>query len=197
MLLIAVAGAVYGAAIGDWRAHEMALYCAIKLPLLFYCTALVNGLINGLIARRLGFELSLPESLRAVMLSFAMAALVLAAFSPVIVFFDRTLPGPTSPAARTSHDTLGLTHVVAIAFAGIVAVLRQQQWMRERFPGALNTKRVVWLWLAINLIVGAQLSWNLRPWFGTPRLNPEFLREKPFDGTFYESVLQMARPRRT
>ncbi len=195
MLLIALAGGFYGASIGAWRAGEMALYCALKLPLLLYGTALVNGLINGLLAKRLGLGLSLGESLRSVMLSFAMAAVVLAAFAPVILFFDRTLPCPTSHEAWTGHNTLGIAHVAAISFAGIVAVLRQHQWMRERFPSAAHTAFVVWVWLAINLVVGAQLSWNLRPWFGSPGMKIEFLREKPFDGTFYESVFQMTKYR--
>ncbi len=61
ILLIAAAGAFYGASIGAWNAGELALYCAIKLPLLLYGTALVNGVINGLFARRLGLELSLGD----------------------------------------------------------------------------------------------------------------------------------------
>ena len=43
-------------------------------------------------------------------------------------------------------------------------------------------------WLLVNLIVGAQISWNLRPWFGTPGMSGEFLRPEPFDGNFYESL---------
>ncbi|HTF88087.1 MAG TPA: hypothetical protein VK843_06725 [Planctomycetota bacterium] len=191
--LILVCGACYGASIGAWRAGELALYCALKLPLLFLATAAVNALLNGLWARRLGLELSLAESFRAVLLSFALAALVLAAFAPVILFFDRTLPCPTSRDAWSSHDLLGRVHVCAIALAGSVAVLRQRQWLAEHCPKAVHTQRVTWLWLAINLIVGAQISWNLRPWFGTPRMKVEFLREDPFDGTFYESVFQMTR----
>jgi len=50
---------------------------------------------------------------------------------------------------------------------------------------------VVTFWLALNLVLGAQISWNLRPWFGTHYLPVAFLREHPFDGTFYESVFRM------
>ena len=53
----------------------------------------------------------------------------------------------------------------------------------------------MFVWLAINLVVGAQISWNLRPWFGSPGLEVEFLRAHPFEGTFYESVFQMLRER--
>ncbi|MEO6709217.1 MAG: hypothetical protein ABIP42_06520 [Planctomycetota bacterium] len=195
LVLILVCGACYGASIGAWRAGELALYCALKLPLLFLATAAVNALLNGLWARRLGLDLSLAESFRAVLLSFALAALVLAAFAPVILFFDRTLPCPTSRDAWTSHNLLGGAHVCAVALAGSVAVMRQRQWLAERCPESAHSQRVAWLWLAINLIVGAQISWNLRPWFGSPGMTVEFLREDPFDGTFYESVFQMTRHR--
>jgi hypothetical protein len=43
----------------------------------------------------------------------------------------------------------------------------------------------------VNLLVGAQISWNLRPWFGSPGMSVAFLREHPFDGTFYDSVFHM------
>ena len=87
----------------------------------------------------------------------------------------------------------GIAHVFAISTAGIVAVLRQRQWLSERCPTSPHTRNVACVWLAINLIVGAQLSWNLRPWFGSPRIKVEFLREHPFDGTFYESVFEMTK----
>jgi len=102
-----------------------------------------------------------------------------------------TLPGPGSADARVGHDVLGLSHVLLIAFAGVAAVRRQQRWLREAFPSATHDFRVVTIWLAVNLIVGAQLSWNLRPWFGTPGMEVEFLREDAFHGTLYESVYRM------
>src|SRR5687767_14284192 len=54
MLLILAAGGFYGASIGAWRGAELALYGAIKLPLLLFGTLLVNALLNGLWARRFG-----------------------------------------------------------------------------------------------------------------------------------------------
>lgn len=193
LLLIAVGGGLYGAAIGAWRAPLLAAYVAIKLPLLLVATAATDALLNGLWARRLGLDLTLGQSLRAVLLSFALASVVLGAFAPIVLFFDLTLPAPAARDAWTGHDVLGLAHVAAIACAGSVAVLRQHRWIRELHPGAPAAGRVVVLWLAINLFVGAQLSWNLRPWFGSPGMRVEFLREHPFDGTFYESVFRMTR----
>src|SRR5687767_6700433 len=67
---VAAGGAAYGAAMGAWSGPELAAYTAIKLPLLLVATSLVDAVINGLWARRLGLDLSFGESLRAVLLAF-------------------------------------------------------------------------------------------------------------------------------
>lgn len=192
---IVLCGGFYGASIGAWRAAEQAFYCALKLPLLLLSTALVCTVLNALWARRLGLDLSPGECLRAVLLAFAYASVVLAALAPVLLFFDRTLPGPWSPAAWSSHNLLGFAHVGAVAAAGTLALSRQRRWLAELCPRTPTAGGLAALWLAVHLIVGAQISWNLRPWFGSPGLEVEFLREDPFDGTFYESLIRMARPR--
>lgn len=191
ILLLALGGGAYGAAMGLWRSPLLALYVAVKLPLLLLLTAATNAVLNGLWARRLGLDLTFAQSLRAVLLAFGVAGIVLGSTAAVVLFFDLTLPGPGSADARVGHDVLGLSHVLLIAFAGVAAVRRQQRWLREAFPSATHDFRVVTIWLAVNLIVGAQLSWNLRPWFGTPGMEVEFLREDAFHGTLYESVYRM------
>ncbi len=53
--------------------------------------------------------------------------------------------------------------------------------------------KVLTAWLAGNLLVGAQLSWNLRPFIGSPDKPVQFLRPDPFKGNFYESVYRSAK----
>ena len=189
--LIVVGGGAYGAAMGAWRAPELALYVAVKLPLLLLSTAFVNALAHGLWAARLGLALTLGECLRAVLLSFALASVVLGALALVLGYFALALQGPHEPHALQAHNALGLAHVAAVALAGTLAVARQTGWLRALDPRARTSASVVALWLALDLVVGAQISWNLRPWFGTPDLPVTFLRAQPFDGTFYVSVFRM------
>ncbi len=191
LALILLAGGAYGAAMGAWRSPTLALYVALKVPALFFSCALLNALGNGLWARRLGLSLSILECLRVQLLSFALAALLLGSLAPVLGFFALALPGPEDARARLVHDLLGLAHVGAIALAGTLAVARQSGWLAALDPHARASRRVVAAWLAFNLLSGAQISWNLRPWFGSPGLPVSFLREHPFDGTFYESVFRM------
>src|SRR5262249_52819527 len=110
---------------GAWRDPRLALYVAIKLPALLVPTplvaALVDALVNGLWARSFGFELTLAQSLRAVLLAFALASIVLGGAAPVAAFFAMTLPASTSASARFAHDLLGVAHVATTAVAGTIA----------------------------------------------------------------------------
>src|SRR6516164_7953999 len=76
--ILAGAG-VYGAVIGSWRDPLQALYTAIKLPLAILLTTLGNGLLNGMLAPLLGLNITFRQSLVVVLMSFAVAAIVLGA----------------------------------------------------------------------------------------------------------------------
>lgn len=191
LAVLTVCAAAYGASIGAWRDPLLAVFVAIKLPMLLVGTALVDGLLHALVARRLGFELTPAASQRAVLAGFALASVVLAAFAPVVLLFDLSLPAPGSPERNVAHATLGLLHVAAVGFAGCVAVLRQRRWLETWCVEPRAAARVVGVWLLLDLLVGAQLSWVLRPWFGTPGLAVQFLREHPLRGNFYESLYLM------
>src|SRR5262245_26052734 len=66
--VIVVGTGLFGAAMGSWRAPLQALYTAIKLPLIILLTALGNGLLNAMLAPLLGVNLSVRQSLLAVMM---------------------------------------------------------------------------------------------------------------------------------
>ena len=81
-----------------------------------------------------------------------------------------------------------LTHVFAIAFAGIVANRRLLDLLRKISGRETTARAVLFSWLAGNLFLGAQLAWNLRPFIGHPSLAVQFFRDHPLRGNFYEAV---------
>src|ERR1043166_9090259 len=83
--IIAGAGA-YGVVIGSWRAPLQGLYTGIKLPLVILLTTLGNGLLNGMLAPLLGLNTTFRQSLLLVLMTFAVASLILGALSPVAWF---------------------------------------------------------------------------------------------------------------
>lgn len=194
IVVLVFAAAAYGAAMGLWRAPTLALYVALKAPLLLLAVASVNALVNAAFAVRTGLGLTFAETLRTVLIAFMLAALLLAALAPVFLFFSLVLDIRDDEGGRRAHDLLGLAHISAIALAGTVATLRQRVWIQQSGASAARSRTLVAIWLSTNLLAGAQISWVLRPWFGTPSLEVAFLRAHPFDGTFYESVLHMILP---
>jgi len=189
-LVIAVGGGLFGASVGSWRSEAQALYTALKLPLILLLTALGNGLLNGLLAPLLGVNLPFRQSLLAVLLSFTVVAAILGSFAPLIAFFLWNLPALAEGVAvgRASFQLLQVLAVAAIAFAGVEANVRLFQLLRELAGSRAPAQRLLVAWLAANLLLGAQLTWIARPFFGQPDLPVEFLRENALDGNFFEAV---------
>ena len=190
-LVVVVTGtAAFGAALGSWRAPQQALYTAIKLPGILLLTALGNGLLNAMLAPLLGLNLSLRQSLLAVLLSFTIAAAILGAFSPLLWFLLWNVPPLTeaSPQSLTTHRLILVTETLMIAFAGIAANLRLVQLLRELSGSRAVARKVLFAWLAGNLLLGSQLAWILRPFVGSPVLPVQFLRPDAFQGNFFELI---------
>jgi predicted membrane-bound spermidine synthase len=99
-------------------------------------------------------------------------------------------PPMTLDPARSggTYSFIQVTHVAIIAFAGIIGNARLVQLLRELSGDRAIARRVLVAWLAVNLFLGSQLCWILRPFIGSPGLPVEFLRAAAFQGNFYETV---------
>lgn len=191
--LIFVGAGLFGAALGYWRDPWQALFAGIKLPLIMFLTAVANALLNGMLAPLLGLKIPFRQSFLAILASFALAAAILGAFSPLAAFIIWNAPPLAAGANNSStHAAILLVLVVVIAFAGIAANVRLLQLLRSLAAGRAGAARVLFAWLAANLFFGSQLSWILRPFIGSPHLPVQFLRAEAFEGNFFESVLGSA-----
>lgn len=195
-LTVICAGAgLFGAAVGCWRASLQGVYTAIKLPLILLLTTLGNAMLNGMLAPLLGLNINFRQSLMAILMSFTIAAAILGAFSPLLFFLVWNTPplvaGPGGSSA--GYDFILVAQALIIAFAGVTANARLLQWL-QRLGGSIPVaRRILFVWLTCNLFLGAQLSWNLRPFVGSPGLPVEFLRKEAFQGNFFEAIFNAAR----
>ncbi len=192
VVVIAAGAGLYGAAMGCWREPLQGLYTAIKFPLIVLLTTLGNGMLNAMLAPLLGLNLGFRQSLQAVLMSFTIAAAILASFSPLLFFLVWNAP-PMSPQAAGVYNFIQLTNVMLIAFAGVTANLRLAQLLYRLSGSAKIGRRVLLGWLTGNLLLGSQLSWILRPFIGSPTLPVQFLRPDPFDGNFFETLYHALR----
>ena len=180
---------VYGWTIGYWRSPALGAYVAVKLPLVILLTVLGNAALNAVLAMLLGTGLTARMTLRLILASFASFAVIAGVLSPVTMFFGMQLgDSATDAAASSSHASLLFGHTVLVAFAGVLANLQAFRRLLELVPNPAAAMKTFFAWTAGNLFVGAQVGWVFRPYVATPGIPIQFLRDEPFDGTFYESV---------
>ena len=189
---IIIGGGIYGVTLGLWRSPLQAVYTALKFPLLVFLTCGANAALNGMLAQLLGLELSFRQTTQTILMSFALAALLLCAFSPITFFLLWNTP-PLTDHRSSAHSMLLASHVTLIAFAGIVANWRLFGLLERLSASVATARTILFCWLAGNLFLGSQLAWVLRPFVGSPGLPVEFWRDHPLRGNFFESVLHALR----
>lgn len=178
----------YGLTVGVWRAPIMGAFVAIKMPTLIFLTLACNGFLNGMLALLLGSGLGFRQSILAQLLSFSVAALILGSLSPIFFFMALNAPAPDAANAETAHANYLIAHSVIIAYAGVIANVHLARLLLAVTPSRQVAGATLGAWLAGNAFMGAQFSWILRPFFGNPLLEIQFLRENAMAGTFYETA---------
>jgi hypothetical protein len=192
-------GAMYGFAFGLWRAQEQALYSAIKLPLLLLAVVAASALINGVLALLLRSGIGVRQGAVAILLSFSLAVLMLAALAPVAVFFVLSVPGPEALAARPDEvyrtaELVLFFHIVVIGACGVAGNVRLYRLLTILAPTRAIAVRVLVTWILVDGFVGSQLSWILRPFLCKPHLPPEFIRQRALEGNFFEELWRILAP---
>jgi len=195
VLAIIVGAGTYGAAMGTWSAPVQALYAGIKLPLVILLTTAGNGLLNGMLAPLLGLNASFRQSLLVVLMTFAIASLILGALSPVALFVVWNTPPLTAGTHETSpeYGFLQLTLAVFVAYAGIVGNMRLLPMLAQWTANISVARRVLFAWLAVNLFLGSQICWVLRPFIWDPNGPPRFIGREYLHGSFFETVFEALR----
>lgn len=205
VLAIVLGAGAYGVAFGIWRAPEQALYGAIKLPLLFLATAACTIALSGMLAMLLRARLSLAQTVVCIALSLAITSILLGAMAPIGIWLDLSAPPPdpialglaeddprAAPTMRVAQGLL-LAHVFALACAGTAGVARLRSLLLRLGLAERVATRVTIAWIAAQFVVGSQLSWWMRPFFGRPHRPPSFTVEGVLEGSFFEELAVLAR----
>ena len=195
-LFIAVASAAYGAAMAGWRSPRLALYVAIKLPVLLLGTTSLVMMLNWIAATFLGSGLSFRQVVAVTYGAMAVACWILLGLIPVTLFFTFGVASSegSHEALRLTHNMLLLTHIVLIGTAGIAGNATLKQGLRCVLRPGCPTRRIYWGWVASFALVGCQLSWILRPFVGSPFYAVQFMRPDALERNFFEFILTEVLP---
>lgn len=180
-------GGLYGASMGLWRSPLQAAFVAVKLPAAILVTVAGTTLANSMLSQALGLNISLRHSATLVLASFAIAAAILASFVPVSLFLLLNVPPFGSGREALGVSIVTVAHVFLVAIAGTTANAVLYNLLKN-LAGPRSGRRILFAWLSVNLFLGAQVMWNMRPFIGSPALEVQFMRQDAFAGSFYEDV---------
>lgn len=182
--LMILSAAAYGAVLGLWHGPRLAVYVAVKLPLVLLLTSALTVPFSWAGAAMLGLRLKIGQVVVLAFLALAAGSLLLAALAPVALLFTLSAP-PPSGEARTAHNLLYLLHTAFVGGCGLAgsAVL----WRGMRSLGR-SARAVFFVWIAAFALVGGEVAWTLRPFVGSVYKPVVFLRQDALDGNVYEFV---------
>ena len=187
---IVLACAIYGAILAGWRSPLLSLFVAIKLPLLFLATTAIVSVFNWMFALGLGSELSFKQTLFLACSAMTITSWILLALAPVALFFLFSGVNSTGSDAELhyAHNCILMTHILIIATAGIAGNAALLKGMRQLVAKKCPANLLFISWLGAFAFVGAQMSWILRPFVGSPFFPVAFMRSNCLERNFYEFV---------
>jgi drug/metabolite transporter (DMT)-like permease len=181
--IAAASFAIYGAIIGSQHSLLQALSSAIKLPILFMLTAAICMPTLYIFSSFFGSKRSLLQNFVLLATGTAIIGIAMVGFAPITVFFIVT---------TRNYEFFKLLNVGFFAISGFLGVLffyRMYGQLTDENPATAGSRKMFLLfWLMLYGFVGTQLGWTLRPFFGSPGLPFEVVRQ--IGGNFYLDILQ-------
>ena len=188
VVAIVLCGAIYGAVLGSWHGSTLALYVAVKVPLLLLLTAAITALFNWIVAALHGLPMRFRQIVALSLLPLAIAAVMAASLAPVAWLFTTSLPPPSS-SQQTLHNLLYLTHTLLVAASGLAGTSALHSVLLEICGNETLARRIRFSWVVAYAFVGGEVAWMLRPFVGSVYLPVVFLRDDALDGNVYEFIL--------
>lgn len=194
--LIFISTAAYALALGWWRSLEMALYVAVKLPIVFIGSTFIVSVFAWMAGLVLGSALHYRDVVALVFSAMATASRMLLGLVLVVLFFIFTAaPNTGCPEdLRFAHAILLSVHIFVFSVAGVIGHLSLIRELRQRVARSCRVSLLVALWLGMFALVGCQTGWMMRPLVGSPNIVVEFLRADALESNFLESVVDQIIP---
>jgi len=156
LIVIALGGALFGAAVGSFRGGGQIPLAALKVPVATLATLAICGPGFAALAAAFGRHWTLRETLAFTLAAGARSSLVLFALAPALwLAIDLGM----------SYHHARLAAAAAYGLAGFSALVFLLRGIGPA-PGRTATATS---FIVLFAIVGAQTAWLLRPYLGDPR----------------------------
>lgn len=175
--------AIYGAIIGASSGWQQMLISTVKLPALYLLTLLICLPTLYFFDILFGSQATFKQYTVLSLTTISVISVLLFSFAPVTLFFLISI--------RDYHFFL-LLNVAIFALTGFIGVqlfyrgIRNVMSFDEKTPQI--RQRLLLFWLVLYGLVGSQLGWTLRPFFGAP--GEPFQLFRPIESNFYAQVLR-------
>lgn len=177
--IIVLFGGVYGVVMGTFGGlrPEQMLYSAIKVPLLLGITFALSVPSFFVVATILGLRDDFLDSVRALVATQAVLAVVLAGFAPFTAVWY---------ASSAVYDAAKLFNLFMFAAASITAQFVLRRFARPLLERDPRHGMLLIGWLVMYSFVGVQMGWVLRPFIGKPGAETTFFRDGAWSNAYVE-----------
>jgi len=171
----------YGLLMGLFGGWVQGLASMIKLPLLFLATLGICLPLFYIFNLVLGSKLKFGQLLVLLLYAVCLTAVICASLAPIAFFFM---------ICGSSYYFMVLLHVAITALSGLIGLSGMVGGLRflSEKTGKRGTENIFRVWLFLYAIVGAQMSWILRPFIGAPNIPFQIFR--PIGGNFFTAVIK-------
>lgn len=177
--------AVYGAIIGSSSSWLQMLSSAIKLPALYLVTLMICLPTLYFFDILFGSKLNFRQYSAMLMTAVSVISVLMFSFAPVVLFFLISVQG---------YNFFLLLNVIVMSLTGVVGINMFYRGMRmvvgDEAAQDKMRDRLLKGWLVLYGLVGCQLGWTLRPFFGAPGEPFQIFRPE-IDGNFYAQVFRI------
>lgn len=174
---------IYGAIMGASSSWQQSFASMIKLPALYLITLIIC--LPTLYFFNVFFGSRKPFGQYVALLLSAMAVIsvLLFSFAPVTLLFMLT--------TTNNYQFFKLLNVTIFSLTGFMGIKffydAMQNLSESEIVGQETRDKILKLWLVLYGLVGCQLGWTLRPFFGNPGMPFELFRE--MGGNFYLDIV--------
>ncbi|NER83239.1 MAG: actin-binding WH2 domain-containing protein [Leptolyngbya sp. SIO1D8] len=175
--------AIYGAIIGASNSWQQMLVSMAKLPALYLLTLLICLPTLYFFDILFGSKADFKQYAVLSLTTISVISVLLFSFAPVTLFFLISI--------RDYHFFL-LLNVAIFSLTGFVGVKLFYKGIRTVMNFNAETPKIrnqlLLFWLVLYGLVGSQLGWTLRPFFGAPGQSFQLFRN--IEGNFYAQVIR-------